>query len=211
MISGGQLTTIVVRDGSRWRSASVYDVYRDGFLGAEPKPDPPEREGPPPMLSNGTTVSVPAPPSGFDLGDFRSPPPPRFAVAYRKLFESLPREGKPFSPYQYDAVLFAPDRATRLLPDAVAWPRDLPAPPADLRPSACDLFTTDGCRYAFGLEFRDAVEKLRAATRPIDHEYRVVEANGSKFIARFDALYEGERDVGAVARCARSLWHEQGP
>jgi len=190
-VDGGQLTTITVHAGARWRTAAVHDVYGDEILGTAP--------------SRAGQSDV----AGMKLE--RDPPPSRFAAAYKRLFQAVPQSGDPFAPYEFDAVFFEPQKGIALLPLEVPWPRDLPSPPPELRPERCNPYETDGCAYVVGPAFASAAERFIRAIRPVDHETPAVIANNAKFVVRFDRLYEGERTIDAITTCARGLWHEKGP
>jgi len=108
-------------------------------------------------------------------------------------------------------VFFGAQRGVGALANAVVWPPDLPPAPVQLRPASCDAYETDGCAYVVGPAFRAAAARFKTTINSVDNKAHPVIANDSKFVVRFDPLYEGERAVDAVTICARSLWQERGP
>jgi hypothetical protein len=191
---GGQVTTIVVRQGSKWRGVSLYGDYRDDFLA-----DPHQQVQATPPVTDGPYTLVPA-----DIESKRDPPPPGFARAYRRLDESIPTHGWRHEPDGFDIRFFGPDKATAAPLHDLAWPSSLPGPPDDLQPLACDPHTTDGCPYSLDAAYTAAAAQFREQL-VVDNKSRVVNIGGRRFMVGFDSLYRGQHSVDAVIECGRQL------
>ncbi|MBL0220571.1 MAG: hypothetical protein IPQ07_42725 [Myxococcales bacterium] len=191
--SGGQMTTITVRDGHRWISATVYGAHEDDLLATAANPGvlPRAPRDLPPTL-------------GFSIPTFETDPPPKpFARAYQRLLASRPPAGRPFVPHDFDLVVFSPGpSAAGIRSSEIAWPRELPAPPPDLALATCD--DGDGCRYVLDARDREAAHRLDDALHATKTPPLLV-SNGRRLSVRIDGLYRGERSIQALVSCSARL------
>jgi len=194
----GQITRIVVRDGARWRGASVFGETESGFLAAaagERDFAPPERQvtRPAQQATSSDVIVV------GGVGRTGSPPRP-FAEAYRDLLAARPDRGAPFTSYEFDVVFFPVDPYWVDRGAAVEdWPRELPNPPPTLAPEQCDSY--EGCRYVLDAKYNDAVKRLGRKLR--DAKVRLIfVANQKQSMLRLVALYRGERSIDALTTCS---------
>jgi len=192
ILSGTQITTIIVRDGDRWRASTIdgasEDDFRDAVAGvSQPPPNP--------------TSTV-----DFDVGLPTNDPPPRtFAELYVRLLESRPANAKSFVPYAYDIDLLEIDhrglgsgRWDDEQRRSVAWPSDLPTPPDDVVPGRCENSLDaerQPCEYALDPSYNATVERHQ---REGTNRVRV---KGALYYLRATELYAGERTIRALMEC----------
>lgn len=192
---GGQLTTIVVRDGDKWRSATVYGAYDDDFLAAAAAVGTLPRKKLDPVFTGGTEL-------------YEDPPPKPFALAYRMLLAARPSAGHAYVPYDHDVVFFAPAPYNlKQHPSRVMWPGDLPKPPRGLSPSQCDQYDTDGCRYVLDVRFDNGATRLYRTIHSTK-VWPIVVVGGKQFMVRIDGLYRGERSIHALITCTEHFSHD---
>jgi hypothetical protein len=159
---GGQLTTITVRDGRRWISASTYGAYEDDFLATA--------DGPRPHIEKSVPLDANVPEREIETGRLftasRDPPapPPPFSKAYRQLLASRPDGGVAYAPYDFDLsfMISRTDRQRRD-PREMAWPRELPRPPPAKDLSACGP-SRDVCPFVLDVQYRQAAHRLHDFT-----------------------------------------------
>jgi hypothetical protein len=188
-MDGGQLTTIVVRDGRQWRSATVYGAHEDDFLAAAAAAGTLPRKALDPDLP-GMTETL-----------YEDPPPKPFALAYRTLLATRPAAGHAYVPYDYGLVLFAPSQYDlRQHPSQVIWPDELPKPPRSLSPGQCDQYDTDGCRYLLDAKYDGAAKRFYGALHATK-VWPLVHVRDKQFMVRLDDFYRGERSIHALIRC----------
>lgn len=200
---GGQLTTITVRDGSRWFSASTYGADKDDFLATADGPRPQVEEKSESLDANVPEGEIDT--ARLIQGPWNPPaPPPAFSSAYRQLLENRPDGGVAYTPYDFDLTFMfsRPDRQ-RMHPGEMVWPRDLPRPPPAKDLSTCDPDTGD-CPYVLDVKYRDAATRLRQTLRA-SKEIPYVIIDGQRFVVRVDGFYQGERDIKALGSCSRQL------
>ncbi len=195
--SGGQMTTITVRDGDRWINATVYGAHEDDLLATAANP------GVLPRAPRDAPTT-----SRFSIPTFEKDPPPKpFARAYQRLLASRPPTGRPFVPHDFDLVVIAPwPSTTGSGRSEMSWPRELPAPPPDLDLAACDH--GDGCRYLLDARDHQAADRLDAALHATKTPPLLV-SNGRRFSVRIDGLYRGERSIEALISCSARLSNNQ--
>jgi hypothetical protein len=120
--SGGQVTSIAVRDGTRWRVVIVDGNFKDDFI----------------RVANG----VPLPKGGWFE---KAPPPVEVARAYDLIMKRRPASRGPEREQPGALItLFEPDVTQRPTMD---WPASLPPPSPALQPSECNSYTTEGCKH----------------------------------------------------------------
>ena len=194
----GQSTTITVRVGDRWISASVYDAFEQDFLATAAGP----QIAPPTAATFESEVDT-----SMLLHMAGPSPPPAFSRAYRRIVETRPDHGDPFAPHDFGVVFFALERAKPGQTET-AWPADLPAAPTNLIPAACDPYRTDGCSFIIDPKYRSAVLRFQAALRA-NTAWPYVVLDGQRFSMRIDDFYSGERGIRAIGVCGRHLVAEQ--
>lgn len=201
IVDGGQLTTITVRNGDRWISATVYGAYEEDFLAAAagahlekkiepPNPAPSERE-----IDTSTYLPVWERPS----------PSPQFSRAYKRLLEIRPDRGIPFIAYDFDIAFMLPDPYyVRIGQTEMAWPQELPAPPSATEIEALDPRFGVDAPYVLDAKYREAALRLRDALHASDvPPYFLID--GKHFMVRLDGFYRGERSIEAMFLCSEHL------
>lgn len=193
----GDETTIVVRERGGWRVSRVFGVGREEALAPPSPPSPPSRQ------SGALAI----------LNYVKDPAPVWFLDAFRVALRAIPEDGAAFVPHSYLATLFTdPPRppGTHGFPQdygaALAWPEDVPTPPATLEPSRCDLTmqaTTDvpPCRYRVEHARAAAARQLIAALHDEADRLRPVTHAGQPWLVRFDPRYRGQDTIGHLSRC----------
>lgn len=199
---GGQ-TSLIVSDHGRWRAAIVNGAFSDDFIRVVThpvvQPAPPPARPPPPTTGSdgyGTSFDVSfAPPV---------PPPTQFAQAYKELLDVRPADGSAITRDEL-SVTFFPLRvlggealAHKRL--EIAWPVELPQPPADVDPCADDV----ECVHDIAPVHRELADKLRQEIHRSNLNVEFT-AHGEHFLSRFDSHYHGERGIQQLERCAAHL------
>ena len=197
---GGQITSIIVRDGATWHVAEMYPSFEDELFDAAAG-----RAGKPEILTSPPVADTPAVTLVTD--NLRLPPPRTFATAYRTLLNARPPNGQAFEPYDYDLVLFgtpADDPSFDRI-HIYPWPAGLPKPPASLQPAACDVNDQDGCPFILDRRYAALTKPFLATSYGT---WPGVVTDGHEFRLRLDGQYRGERTIEAVEMCSRKLVHD---
>jgi len=131
-------------------------------------------------------------------------PPTPFAQAYKELLDARPADGSAITRDEL-SVTFFPLRvlggeavAHKRL--EIAWPGELPQPPADVDPCADDV----ECVRDIAPAHRGLADQLRQEIHRSSFDVEFT-AHGQHFLSRFDSHYHGERGIQQLERCAAHL------